>query len=57
MFRKCLIISCSRWVLLKSRFQSALIDVGGHARKLDASFEILQEAKNNKGIVGIISYS
>ncbi|KAI7755888.1 hypothetical protein M8C21_026096 [Ambrosia artemisiifolia] len=38
-------------------FFSALIDVAGHAEKLDASFEILQEARN-KGIdVGIISYS
>ncbi|KAI3803999.1 hypothetical protein L1987_32166 [Smallanthus sonchifolius] len=38
-------------------FFSALIDVAGHAGKLDASFEILQEARN-KGIdVGIISYS
>ena len=35
-------------------FFSALIDVAGHAGKLDASFEILQEARN-KGIdVGII---
>lgn len=38
-------------------FFSALIDVAGHAGKLDASFEILQEARK-KGIdVGIISYS
>lgn len=38
-------------------FFSALIDVAGHAGKLEASFEILHEARN-KGIdVGIISYS
>ena len=38
-------------------FFSALINVAWHARNLDASFEILQEARN-KGIdVGIVSYS
>nr|GEV97710.1 pentatricopeptide repeat-containing protein MRL1, chloroplastic isoform X1 [Tanacetum cinerariifolium] len=44
-------------ILPDEMFFSALIDVAGHAGKLDASFEILQEARN-KGIdVGIISYS
>lgn len=38
-------------------FFSALIDVAGHAGKLDASFEILQEARNMGIDVGIISYS
>lgn len=38
-------------------FFSALIDVAGHAGKLDASFEILQEAKKGGIDVGIVSYS
>ncbi|KAK2978321.1 hypothetical protein RJ640_017172 [Escallonia rubra] len=38
-------------------FISALIDVAGHAGKLDAAFEILQEARAGGIHVGIISYS
>lgn len=38
-------------------FISALIDVAGHAGKLDAAFEILQEAKNQGINSGIVSYS
>lgn len=38
-------------------FISALIDVAGHARKLDAAFELLQEAKNHGINSGIVSYS
>ncbi|GER50302.1 pentatricopeptide repeat-containing protein [Striga asiatica] len=39
------------------KFISALIDVGGHAGKVDAAFEIVQEAKARGMNVGIISYS
>ncbi|CAA0807675.1 Pentatricopeptide repeat-containing protein MRL1-chloroplastic [Striga hermonthica] len=39
------------------KFISALIDVAGHARKVDAAFEIVQEAKARGMHVGIISYS
>lgn len=38
-------------------FLSALIDVAGHAGKLDAAFEILGEAKTLGITVGIVSYS
>ncbi|KAG6571044.1 Pentatricopeptide repeat-containing protein MRL1, chloroplastic, partial [Cucurbita argyrosperma subsp. sororia] len=38
-------------------FLSALIDVAGHAGKLDAAFEILGEAKTLGLSVGIVSYS
>lgn len=38
-------------------FISALIDVAGHAGKVDAAFEILQEARAKGMHVGIISYS
>lgn len=38
-------------------FLSALIDFAGHAGKVEAAFEILQEAKNQGISVGIISYS
>lgn len=38
-------------------FLSALIDFAGHAGKVEAAFEILQEAKNQGTSVGIISYS
>ncbi|XP_038901397.1 pentatricopeptide repeat-containing protein MRL1, chloroplastic isoform X2 [Benincasa hispida] len=38
-------------------FLSALIDVAGHAGKLDAAFEILGEAKTLGIRVGIVSYS
>lgn len=38
-------------------FLSALIDFAGHAGKVEAAFEILQEAKNHGISVGIISYS
>ncbi|KAG7010874.1 Pentatricopeptide repeat-containing protein MRL1, chloroplastic [Cucurbita argyrosperma subsp. argyrosperma] len=38
-------------------FLSALIDVAGHAGKLDAAFEILGEAKTLALSVGIVSYS
>ncbi|KGN61889.1 pentatricopeptide repeat-containing protein MRL1, chloroplastic [Cucumis sativus] len=38
-------------------FLSALIDVAGHAGKLDAAFEVLGEAKTLGIRVGIVSYS
>ncbi|MBA0733146.1 hypothetical protein Gogos_017185 [Gossypium gossypioides] len=38
-------------------FISALIDVAGHAGKLDAAFKLLQEAKNHGINSGIVSYS
>lgn len=38
-------------------FISALIDVAGHAGKVDAAFEILQEARAKGMHIGIISYS
>lgn len=38
-------------------FISSLIDVAGHAGKVDAAFEILQEARAKGMHVGIISYS
>lgn len=38
-------------------FISALIDVAGHAGKVDAAFEILEEARAKGMPVGIISYS
>ncbi|XP_051146812.1 pentatricopeptide repeat-containing protein MRL1, chloroplastic [Andrographis paniculata] len=38
-------------------FISALIDVAGHAGKVEAAFEILQEARARGMHVGIISYS
>ncbi|KAJ9562971.1 hypothetical protein OSB04_008131 [Centaurea solstitialis] len=44
-------------VIPDEMFFSALMDVAGHAGKLDASFEILQEARKRGIDVGIISYS
>ncbi|KAK4783097.1 hypothetical protein SAY86_007471 [Trapa natans] len=38
-------------------FLSALIDVAGHARKIDAAFEVLNNARNDGMQLGIISYS
>lgn len=38
-------------------FLSALIDVAGHAGNLDDAFEILQEARNQRIHIGIMSYS
>lgn len=38
-------------------FLSALIDVAGHAGKLDAAFEIIQDASNRGIQVGTVSYS
>ncbi|THG01747.1 hypothetical protein TEA_008984 [Camellia sinensis var. sinensis] len=38
-------------------FLSALIDVAGHARKVDAAFEILREARKQGIHIGTISYS
>lgn len=38
-------------------FISALIDVAGHAGKVDAAFEILEEARAKGMPVGVISYS
>lgn len=38
-------------------FLSALIDVAGHAGKLEAAFEILEEAETRGMHLGIISYS
>lgn len=36
---------------------SALIDVAGHAKKLDAAFDILQEARKGGKCIGIMAYS
>jgi len=38
-------------------FLSALIDVAGHAKKLDAAFDVLQEAHKGGIQIGIMSYS
>lgn len=38
-------------------FLSALIDVAGHAKKLDAAFDVLQEARKGGILIGIMSYS
>ncbi|KAI4318332.1 hypothetical protein MLD38_032055 [Melastoma candidum] len=38
-------------------FVSALIDVAGHAKKMNAAFEILEEARAQKMPLSIISYS
>lgn len=38
-------------------FLSALIDVAGNAGKLDAAFEVLQEACNRGIHIGKMSYS
>ncbi|KAK7264209.1 hypothetical protein RJT34_31814 [Clitoria ternatea] len=38
-------------------FLSALIDVAGHAKKLDAAFDVLQEARKGGMRIGIMSYS
>lgn len=38
-------------------FLSALIDVAGHAGKIDAAFEVLNKARNDGMRLGIISYS
>lgn len=38
-------------------FYSALIDVAGHAGKVESAFEILQEAKTQGLRLGIVSYS
>ncbi|KAJ4833306.1 hypothetical protein Tsubulata_004333 [Turnera subulata] len=47
----------SKGVVPDEIFFSALIDVAGHAGKLDAAFEILREAKIQGRRPGIISYS
>ncbi|KAL6517379.1 hypothetical protein OROMI_033080 [Orobanche minor] len=49
-----LISTCAKSVHI---FMSALIDVAGHAGKVDTAFEILQEARAKGTHVGIISYS
>uniref|UniRef100_A0A2P2NUX4 Uncharacterized protein n=1 Tax=Rhizophora mucronata TaxID=61149 RepID=A0A2P2NUX4_RHIMU len=36
---------------------SALINVAGHARKVDAEFEILQEARIQGKQLGVVAYS
>lgn len=38
-------------------FLSALIDVAGHAGKIDDAFEVLNKARNDGMRLGIISYS
>jgi pentatricopeptide repeat protein len=38
-------------------FLSALIDVAGHAKKLEAAFDILQEARKEGIQIGIMTYS
>ncbi|KAJ6739193.1 PENTATRICOPEPTIDE REPEAT-CONTAINING PROTEIN MRL1 CHLOROPLASTIC [Salix koriyanagi] len=44
-------------VIPDEMFLSALIDVAGHAGKMDAAFEIIQEAKAKGAQLGIIPYS
>ncbi|KAI8554125.1 hypothetical protein RHMOL_Rhmol05G0073600 [Rhododendron molle] len=44
-------------VIPDETFLSALIDVAGHAGKLDAAFEILQDARKHGKRLGTISYS
>lgn len=46
-----------RFLCLIQTFLSALIDVAGHAGKLDAAFEILQDARKHGKRLGTISYS
>ncbi|KAJ6928233.1 hypothetical protein NC651_012057 [Populus alba x Populus x berolinensis] len=48
--------SCARLAIGSLR-ASALIDVAGHAGKMDAAFEIIQEAKAKGAQLGIIPYS
>ncbi|KAI4299913.1 hypothetical protein L6164_033333 [Bauhinia variegata] len=43
-------------VLPDEMFLSALIDVAGHAGKLDAAFEVIQEARNRGMRIGIMPY-
>lgn len=38
-------------------FLSAIVDAAGHSGKLEAAFEILQEAKDRGLRVGTVSYS
>jgi pentatricopeptide repeat protein len=38
-------------------FLSALIDVAGHAKKLEAAFDILQEVRKEGIRIGIMTYS
>jgi pentatricopeptide repeat protein len=38
-------------------FMSALIDVAGHAKKLEAAFDILQQARKEGVQIGIMTYS
>lgn len=38
-------------------FLSALIDVAGHAGKIDDAFEVLNKARDDGMCLGIISYS
>ncbi|KAJ1393768.1 Tetratricopeptide-like helical domain superfamily, partial [Sesbania bispinosa] len=44
-------------VLPDEMFLSALIDVAGHAKMLDAAFDILQEARKGGMRIGIMTYS
>ncbi|KAE9448215.1 hypothetical protein C3L33_19882, partial [Rhododendron williamsianum] len=44
-------------VIPDETFLSALIDVAGHAGKLDAAFEILQDARKHGKRLGTITYS
>ncbi|PNX54992.1 pentatricopeptide repeat-containing protein chloroplastic-like, partial [Trifolium pratense] len=44
-------------VLPDEMFLSALIDVAGHAKKLEAAFDILQEARKEGKQIGIMAYS
>jgi hypothetical protein len=38
-------------------FLSALVDVAGHARRADAAFEIMKDARAKGLLVGTIAYS
>lgn len=38
-------------------FLSTLIDVAGHAGKVDTAFEILQDARNKRMQLGNVTYS
>jgi hypothetical protein len=43
--------------LILQMFLSALVDVAGHARRADAAFEIMKDARAKDLQVGTIAYS
>lgn len=52
-----LLLFAYRSLFIMQIFLSALIDVAGHAKKLDAAFDVLQEARKGGILIGIMSYS